>query len=453
MEPEPGASEPREAGYRRVLGLGDVTLLVVGCIIGAGIFFNPQRVAAHAREPGLIALAWGAGGLVALAGALVLAELAGMYPAAGGMYVFLRASWGRFAAFLQGWSILAIIATGALAVVADFFAANLLALVAPETALDRRWIATGVLALLTALNVRGVRWGALATNVFSLGKLAALALLIAAGLFFGGTPAPPLPDADANALGTGGLAGFALALVPILFTYGGWQNATFVAAEVREPQRTVPRAMLLGTLIVIAVYVGVNLAYLRVLEPAAMAADPLFASRAAELSLGAGGGRIVRVGIALSTFGFCAAALLANARVAQAMSADGALLRPLAAIHPRWGTPHVAVMVMGAWSIFLVWYAGTGQLVDSIVFADALFFALCAAAVLRLRRARPAAARPYRCPAYPWVPLFFLAAEIAVLCAALASADGTSNLLGAGVLGAGALVYALGRLVRPAGTG
>jgi APA family basic amino acid/polyamine antiporter len=443
MEPEPLARESGQPGYRRELSLADVTLLVVGCIIGAGIFFTPQGVAASAASDGAILAVWGLGGLAALAGALVLAELAALFPRAGGMYVFLRATYGPLPAFLQGWAITLIIAPGALAVVATVFASHLLELLPALRPLRAEGLASAVLVLLTLVNVAGVRWGSATQGVFSLGKLGALLLLIGAGLAFPG-PRAAAPERPEMSLGPGGAAGLAAALVPILFTYGGWQNATFVAGEVRRPQRTVPLAMLIGTLIVIAVYVLVNAAYLRVLEPAAIAGEKLFASRAAELALGPRGALLVRVGILLSTFGFCAAALLANPRVTQAMSADGAFLRPFAALHPRYRTPHVAILATGAWSLALLWAADPGELLNSIVFADALFFALCGAAVPILRRRMPDAPRAYRCPLHPWVPLAFAAVEIVVLAASIAGAGARSNLLGAGVLAAGALAYALG---------
>jgi APA family basic amino acid/polyamine antiporter len=447
------ADEPSEGGYLRVLSLLDATLLVVGCIIGGGIFFNPQKVAGLTGDSGGALLAWGAGGAIALAGALVYAELGGAFPRAGGVYVYLREAFGRLPAFLFAWSVLLIIAPGALALIAIFFAQNLRTFVPALGVAAERWVASAVIAVLALVNVRGVVLGSRVQGVFTLGKLAAFVLIALAGLcwseaplerFAGAAAAPPrVQDA--------GLGGVWLALVPILFSYGGWQNATFVAAEVREPRRNVPRAMLIGAAIVVAVYLSVNAAFLRIATPDAIAAEPRFATLATKAALGPIGARIVSLGILLSTFGICAAILLANPRLVQAIAADGCFFRALAPLHPSRRTPARAILALGAWAIVLVWVPQTGGLTDAVVFADWVFFGLCGLAVIVLRRKLPHIARPYACPLYPWLPLAFSATALAVVVAALYNAASAGLALlaaGAGLLALGLPVYAAFQLRR-----
>lgn len=445
-EPRPG-EEASDGGYRRVLSLLDATLLVVGCIIGGGIFFNPQKVAQLTGDAGGALLSWGLGGAIALAGALVYAELGGAYPRAGGVYVYLREAFGRLPAFLFAWSVLLIIAPGALAVIAIFFAQNLRTFVPSLGAGSERWIASAVLALLALVNARGVVLGSRVQGVFTLGKLAAFVVIAAAGLCWTGEPLERFAGTQSApaALPSAGLSGVWLALVPILFSYGGWQNATFVAAEIKEPRRNVPRAMLIGAAIVVAVYLSFNAAFLRIATPSAIAAEPRFATLATEAALGPIGARIVSIGILLSTFGICAAVLLANPRLVQAISADGCFFRALAALHPTYRTPARAILALGAWAIVLVWVPHTGGLLDAVVFADWVFFGLCGLAVIALRRKQPDVARPYRCPLYPWLPLAFALCALAVVVAALRNAHAAGPLLlatGAGLLALGLPVYA-----------
>jgi APA family basic amino acid/polyamine antiporter len=448
--------EPSEGGYLRVLSLFDATLLVVGCIIGGGVFFNPQGVARETGDASGALIAWILGGGVALLGALSYAELGAAYPRAGGVYVFLREAYGRLPAFLCGWSVLFIIAPGALALVADFFAENLRTFVPGLGDSAKRWVATGVIALLTLVNIRGVKLGSRVQNVFTLGKLAALGAVVAAGCVWNGAPLERLPGAESAPLplASHGALGVLLALVPILFTYGGWQNATFVAAEIRDPRRNVPRSMLIGTGIVIAVYVSVNWAFLRVLSPSLLASERRFATAAAGAALGPTGASIVALGILLSTFGICSAMLLANPRLVQAISADGCFFNGLARLHPEWRTPARAIALLGAWAIALLWLGEAESLVDSVVFADWVFFGLCGLAVLVLRRKRPGVARPYLCPLYPWVPLAFtLCAGVAVWAALSKAVESGALLRGLGLLALGVPVWTVFEYRRRHGAG
>lgn len=370
--------------YRRVLTRFDATMIVIGSIIGGGIFFTPQAIASTVgADTTLILLAWAIGGLIAMTGALTYAGLGGLFPRTGGVYVFLREAFGGLPAFLYTWALLLVIAPGA---------------------------------------------------------------LIVAGLAFaGGAPGDAAAAAPARARDASAAGLLLAAMMPVLFSYGGWQNGTYIAGEMRAPGRDVPAAVLIGTLVVVAVYLLVNVSALRVLGPHGVAASRAFAADAAERAMGPAGRGLVTAGILVSTFGICAAIPLTNPRVVQATAADGFFLAPFARLHARFATPAWAIVVLGAWSCALLLLGTAEQLLDAVVFADWVFFALSGLALFVFRRRLPGAARPYRCALYPWVPAAFTALAITVAAGAYATADARSRLLGPGVLALGAL--ALGALV------
>ena len=440
-------TEP-DAGYRRVLSRLDATMIVIGSIIGGGIFFTPQAVA---RTVGgsetLVLAAWGLGGLIALTGALTYAELGGLFPRTGGVYVFLREAFGGLPAFLYSWAVLLVIAPGALAVVAGFFA-ELLCEAVGLGARAHTAVALLTIVSLVAVNIRGVRWGSTVQNASTAAKLLALVVLIGAGLAFTGEPAAPVPAllgaATPDVPASGPPAALLLAaMLPVLFSYGGWQNGTYVAGEMRDPERDVPAAIVIGTLVVVAVYVLVNVAAMRVLGPEGLAATRTFAAEAAERALGPPGRALVTAGILVSTFGICAAIPLTNPRVVQATAADGFFFAPFARLHARYRTPAWAIALLGVWACTLLLLGTAEQLLAAVVFADWVFFALCGIALFVFRRRRPDAHRPYRCAFYPWVPLLFTALAIVVAAGAWIHADAHARRLGPGVLAAGALVYVL----------
>ena len=244
-----------------------------------------------------------------------------------------------------------------------------------------------------------------------------------------------------------------VAMLPVLFSYGGWQNGTYIAAEMRRPRRDVPFAVVIGTCVVIASYVSINVAYQRVLTPEAIAGSRTFAARAAVEALGPLGGLLVTVGILVSTFGICAAILLTNPRVAQAVGADGAFFAGFARLHADYRTPHLAIVVLGLWSCFLLLVGGAGQLLASVVFGDWVFFAATAATLFVFRRRESDSLPSYSCPGYPWVPGGFLLAATGVAVVAFLQADATSRILGPGILAAGVPVYyAFRQISRRRGT-
>lgn len=431
-------------------------MLVVGGIIGSGIFLNPAIVAQRVHTPGAIIGVWLAGGVVALAGAFCFAELGARKPLVGGGYAYLRDALGPLPAFLYGWALLLVIATGATAAVAMTFAHYFGALCAlPESAATP--IAVVAIVALSAINVLGVRFGAVTQNLFTILKLAALAAVIAAGLVLAGAGGDPgaAPAAGLQAVevgadpGSGGGGGSALALafgaalVPVLFAYGGWQQTNFVAEELVEPERNLPRALVLGTLLVLAVYVGANLAYLEVLGTGGLAASHAPAADLMEVAFGRVGRAAISAGIACSTFGFLNLVILVTPRVYQAMAADGTFLPVLARLHPRFRTPALAIAVQGGWAVALALSGTYGQLLDYVVFGDWIFFGLTAA-TLFLYRLRDGAPQSFAVPLWPWTPALFVAAAAYVVVSSVAS-NPLNALGGAALIAAGVPVFWLWR--------
>jgi APA family basic amino acid/polyamine antiporter len=432
--------------YARRLGLFSATMAVVGGIIGAGIFRTPATVAERVGSAALVLAAWVAGGVVALIGAFCFAELGARRPRAGGGYVYLREAWGPLAAFLYGWTLVLVIATGAIAAVAVTFADYALAVLGLPDRLTVP-LAVGAIVLLAGINCLGVRPAAVTQNVFTLLKLAALAVLIAAGVFavtpsvpFRPVPSPSAPE------GPGVAAAVGAALVPILFTYGGWQQTNFIAEELIDAERNLPRALVLGVAIVIAVYLLANVAYLRVLGAAGLAASTAPAADVMDAALGPVGGKVIAGGIAASTFGFLNLVILVTPRVLQAMAADGVFFARLAALHPVHRTPAAAIVVLAGCAVLLALTGTFGQLVDYVTFGDWIFFGLTAAGlfVYRARDARAGEPAPagFRVPGYPWTPAVFVLAAAYVVASAVAS-NPKNALIGAGLIAAGVPAFLL----------
>ena len=381
----PGERSPAP-GYVATLGVFSGTMMVVGGIIGSGIFLNPAIVAQRVGSVKLTLIAWVLGGSIALIGALVYAELGSQRPFAGGGYIYLRDAYGRLPAFLYAWTLLLVIATGAIAAVAVTFASYTSALLGLGPA-TRVPLAIAAIVILSAVNYLGVRPGSVTQNVFTLLKLAALACLIAAGLV-----AQPSATATAAAPAQHGGTMLALgaAMVPVLFAYGGWQQTNFVAQELIRPEKNLPRALVLGVTIVVAVYLLANLAYLRTLGLTGLAASTAPAADSMEALLGRPGRTLIAAGIALSTFGFLNLVILVSPRVYQAMATDGLFFPSVARLHPRYRTPSGAILFQGAWAILLTLTGRYGDLLDYVVFGDWIFFG-ATAATLFVFRAREAA--------------------------------------------------------------
>lgn len=445
-------STPRGVGYDARLGTFSGTMLVVGGIIGAGIFLSPSVVAQRVGTAGLTLTAWGLGALVAIIGGFVYAELGARRPHAGGTYVYLRDAWGPLPAFLYGWALFLIMATGAIAAVA-MTGASYVATLMSWPATSARPLAIGLITVLTLLNILGVRIGATTGNVLTMLKLAAIAVLVCAALLL--TPSHPVPVSVAGALAAplvapvGGLAtvlAMGAALVPVLFSYGGWQQTNAVAEELVDPSRTLPRALIIGVLVVVATYMLVNIAYLRALGVEGLAASTAPAADTMFVYLGPAGRTLITFGIVTSTVGFLGMVILMSARVYQAMAADGLFFRRMAELHPRTRTP-VAALV-GQWLVaLLLLLSGTyGQLLDYVVFADWIFFGSTAAAlfVLRARDARTGFRPSVRAPFHPVSTLLFIAAALYVVAGSILSNPGNAA-RGAALLALGLPVFAYWR--------
>ena len=428
--------------FRRALGPFDATMVVIGGIIGSGIFINPYLVARTLDSSLLVLLAWIAGGAIALAGAFAYAELGGLFPKAGGQYVYLRDGWHPLAGFLYGWALLLVIESGAIAAVAITFASYALRLVGRSDVAPVP-LAVAAIVLLSIVNYFGVKPGSRVLNVLVVLKVAALAVLIAAGALSPSSDGwlsaarPAAPDSP------GTLLAFGAAMVPILFAYGGWQNANYLAEEIDRPERNLPLSLIVGTSIVVLIYLLVNAVYLRALGLEGLAQTMTPASRAAGMMFGSLGDRFVTAAIAVSTFGFLDLGILAPTRVYYAMAADGLFLPALATLHSKYRSPWVAIVLQSAWSCILALTGRYEQLLNYVVFADWIFFGLTVGTVLVFRRVLPVERRraaAFRCPGYPVVPIAFCLVSAAVV-ASVVRADPVSAGRGAALLAAGVPVF------------
>ena len=398
-------------GYLRRLTLWDAAMIVIGGIIGAGIFRTPATIAERTAGSGQLLALWVIGGLATLAGALCFAELGARRPQAGGTYIYLREAWGRLPAFVCGWTILLIIYPGSVAAVAVTFADYL----CPVLGLGSIYVqpvAVGAIAFIVGINLLGVRAGAWVQNIFTLLKLLAIALLVAVGAVLARTQFGLAWAAPAHTAVSGWtLAG---AMLPVMFSFGGFNYLNNLAGEVREPQRTLPRALGLGMLGVIACYLLVNLAYLAGLGHAGLAASQAPAADLMGKLLGSRGATVIALGIACSTFGYCNIALASGARVLQAMGADGLFFSAVSKVDARFHVPQRALLVMGAWSIVLTVSGSFGQLLNYATVGDWLIYAAGIATLFWYRR-HDTDATSYRSPLFPWLPLAFIAMVFGVV--------------------------------------
>lgn len=410
--------EQKSVGYAPRLGLFSGTMAVIGGIIGSGIFLNPAIVAARVGTTTLTLAAWMLGGVVALLGAFIFGELAARNPKVGGGYAYLRDSFGPLPAFLYGWALLLIMATGAIAAVAFTFASYAGALLGiSERFLP--WLAAGAILALSALNYAGVRPAAWTQNIFTVLKLAALVVLILAGLLLTPDPSPaPSTQLPVPSGFTAIFLALATAFVPVLFAYGGWQQTNFIAEELVHPEKNLPKALVLGVLGVVAVYLLANLAYLRTLGVDGLARSTAPAADTMSAVLGASGRRLISIGIVASTFGFLDLVIMVSPRVYQAMAADGLFFESFARLHPRYRTPATAIVAQGIWASALLATRTYGQLLDYVTFADWIFFGTTAATLFIYRRRESGVKTPgsFRVPGYPVaVILFILAAAYVVI--------------------------------------
>ncbi|OOG38461.1 amino acid permease [Rhodanobacter sp. C06] len=427
--------------YLRRLGVWDGAMIVIGGVIGAGIFRTPATVAERTSS-GLPLLAlWVLGGLLTLTGVLCYAELGSRRPQAGGIYLYLREAFGMLPAFLFGWTMALINYPGSVAAVATTFADYF----CKAVDLPLLWVKpVGVAAIvfIVGVNLFGIRAGALMQNVFAVLKLAAIALLVAVGLALAHGHLGGVLAADtAHPVPSGAFVG---ALLPVLFTYGGFHYLNDLAGEVRDPQRTLPRALLLGMLGVVLAYVLANIAYLTGLGHSGLAASQAPAADLMRRLFGETGAKVMAVGIACSTFGYCSIAIAGGARVLQTMGADGMLFRAVGYIDPRTRAPQVALALLGAWTVVLMLWGNFGQLVDYTTVGEWLGHAFGIGTLFWYRWKFVDEPAPYRVPLFPLLPLVFVVTVLGVIVAtAVASPhDAGMSLL---IIALGAPVYWLWR--------
>ena len=400
-------------GLARRLGLFDATMLVMGGIVGAGIFINPAEVARIVATPWLIVGAWLVGGAVALAGALVYAELAARRPEVGGQYAYLRDAWGPVPAFLYGWSLLLVIQSGGMAAVAITFARYFAELA--RVPLHEGAVAAAALAALTAINCLGVRAGSNVQSGLMVLKILAIAGLVLCGLLFAGAyPGPaPTPAADTG-MGFGMLA----VLTPVMFAYGGWQTSSFVAGEMRNPRRDLARGLLLGVSGVILLYAAVAFVCVYTLGPQGLAETRTPASAVMRLALGETGAQLIALGIAISALGFLSQGMLTTPRVYFAMAEDGLFFRTIARVSPKTQVPVFAILLQGAVAILIALSGTYGQILSYVVSVDFIWFGLTGAALFVFRRREPGG-DGFRVPGHPAVTFLFVAACAIIVAATI----------------------------------
>jgi APA family basic amino acid/polyamine antiporter len=387
----------------RRLGLFDAVMIVMGGIIGSGIFINPYLVARQLPSPGWILGAWAVGGTVALAGAFIWAELAARKPELGGQYAYLREAYHPIVAFIYGWTLLLVIQTGGMAAVAITFARYFRSIA--DLPLSDTLVAVLALALLTAINCFGVRAGSLTSNIFMSLKIAAISGIVACGFLHKSVvfTHPPIPEGW-NLLRAAGAA-----LTPIAFSYGGWQTASFMSAELRDVKRDLTRGLVIGVFGVIALYVSVNFAYLHVMGAVGLAGTTTPASTMMQQALGARGSSLTAVAISLSTFGFLSQGMLTAPRVYFAMAADGLFFRALTWVPARTQVPLAAIALQGLLAIVIAISGRYEQILSYVTSSDFIFFGLTAGALFVFRRRQPDAfAHPV--PGHPWTTGLFIGA-------------------------------------------
>jgi basic amino acid/polyamine antiporter, APA family len=431
-------SEPAE--LPRAIGAWSAAAVVAGMVIGSGIFRVPSSVAAEAGGVLPILVLWALGGLIALCGALALAELSTMFPRAGGQYVFLREAYGPAIAFLFGWTYL-LVTPAAWAAVALIFA-TYLGHFFPLGDWGVRIVAGGLIVLLVLVHYRSVRLGAWIQNLSTWSKVAAL-IGVAAAIFLLGTPGTGAYGTPSD-VAPGGMARMGIALIGIMFAYDGWAAFTSLSGEVRDPARNLPRALIGGMMTVMAVYVLVNAAYLYALPVGEMAASPMVATDAATRVIGAGGASLIAALVVLSTFGALNAIVMSDPRIFFAMSRDRLFFRGLAAVHPRFLTPHRSIVFTGAIALLYTFVRTFEQLAEAFIVGIWPFLALMVAGVIVLRRRRPELERPYRTLAYPLPQLLFILASVLLIGNALAEHPVTT-LFSFGISALGLPVYLLWR--------
>ena len=439
------SEQPNNPTLARRLGLFDATMIVMGGIIGSGIFMNPQVVALEVHTPFLTLGAWTIGGLFALAAAFIWAELAARRPEVGGQYAYLREAFHPAVAFLYGWVLLLVVQTGGMAAVAVTFARYFVELT--HVPLGHSQLAALVLAVLTIINCLGVRAGSTVQSVLMVLKILAIAALVVCGLAFTGRVNEPSAWLDRPA-SFDLLTAFGAALVPVIFSYGGWQTATFVAGEIKEPRRNLPRGLILGVCGVVLLYLAANVVYLIALGTSGLAASTAPASDVMRLALGDSGARLIAAGVAISTVGFLSQSMLTAPRVYFAMAQDGLFFKSVGTVHPRTRAPIVAIALQGLLAIVIAYLGTYKDILNYVVSVDVIFFGLTACGMFVFhKRATSKEAHGVRVPLHPITTILFIAICWAVAINSVYRSP-RNTLIGMAILVAGLPAYWFWRTKR-----
>lgn len=422
-EPAPSRSCP--SGLPRVLGRWDIVSIVIGGVIGSGIFLSPSEIATAVPAPLLMLAVWVVGGLFSFFGAVSFAELGAAIPEAGGIYIYLREAYGPLLSFLFGWSLFLVVDSGSIATLAVAFTYNMLPRFVEMTPLVKKLVAAGFVVFLGAVNYVGVRWGARLQNLLTAIKTGAIGIVCVAVFFLakGSGRVSNFVEPKAGPLNLGLLSAFGVGLVASLWAYKGWEAATYSAGETKDPQRNIPLGLLIGTGSVIVLYILANLAYLYVLPVGKIASsEGRVALDAMNIVTGPFGASLIAFLILFSILGAANQNMLCSPRVYFAMAKDGLFFRKIATIHPRFLTPHVSIVAITLWSIVLTLTGTFKQLFTYVIFGEWIFFGLTVAAVIVLRKKRPDLPRPYKTWGYPVTPVVFVLASLYVAVGSLFSA-------------------------------
>jgi basic amino acid/polyamine antiporter, APA family len=399
----------------RTLRQSDLLLLFIGSVIGSGIFLTPGLILRQLNgSVGFSLLVWVVGGVLSLLGALTYAELSATNPEAGGLYCFIRDGFGRIAAFLYGWSLFLVIASGTIAALARAFTRYLTEII-PLSASGATLVSVLMIAVVTAVNVWGTRKSSDLQNWTTLIKTLLIVVLSGFLLSLGHHGGELASAMGTPQEGSALLSSFGLAMIAVLWAYEGWQFGTYSAGEVIDPQKSFPRAFLLGSLILVGLYLIANVAYLVALGPVASTASDTIAATAATAVLGPWAGKIIALAILISTFSSTNSVILTAPRVFYAMASDNLFFKSLAEVHPRFRTPAAAIIALGVWSAVLACAGKFAELIGGVIFVGWIFYGLGAAAIFPLRRASQGQPFPYRVPGYPFTPFIFVLAAAAIV--------------------------------------
>ena len=426
----------------RVLGLFSIVAIVVGTMIGSGIFINPAKVAKDVGTPELMMAVWIVGGILSFFGALSLAELGAAFSQAGGIYIYLREAYGTLIAFLFGWTLFLVVEAGTLATLAVGFSTKYLPYFVKLSGLQGKVVAVALILILAMVNYMGVRKGALVMNFLtSIKFIALIGVCVVVFIFAKGSTGNFLSSSSGIQPAGGGVLGsFGVALVAALWAYKGWETSTYSAGEIKNPQKMLPLGLFIGSASVIFLYILANLAYLYVFPAAQMAQSDRIAADVMQAAVGPGGASIIALIILPSITGTCNGHLMTSPRAFYAMAKDGLFFKSVAKIHPKYLTPHVAIIVMAVWGCILSTSGTFEQLFTYVIFGYWIFMGLTVAGVIILRKKMPDLPRPYKTWGYPVTPILFILSAVFLPLNSLIRTFWNSS-AGLGVIAIGIPVY------------